>query len=248
MLSSTTTEWLTGGSKWLQVPAKQLLESGQLNKTAIAEPAALCKREANNKFLDILHIDVDEPEKDFPTYVLDEHLLPKLKDKKPDPKALDIEAVLTAELRIRLEQNEAFWTLSEKLQQIIDEKRAGTLTDIALIEELKSLNEAVLSAVEEAKSPIDQQLALKIKNRNIAMTEAQAAEVAAAILEEADKHYPPSRWNSSPVDPELSRALLLLLSQRFSALGLLASDPIEFIGHLVQVLNRKHYKPGSKDA
>jgi hypothetical protein len=34
-------------------------------------------------------------ETEFPTYVLDEHFLTKLKDKKPDAKALDIEAMLS---------------------------------------------------------------------------------------------------------------------------------------------------------
>jgi type I restriction enzyme R subunit len=179
---------------------------------------------------------------------LDEHFLTKLKDKKPDAKALDIEAMLTAELRIRLDQDESFRPLSEKLQRIIDEKRAGTLAGIALIGELESLTEAVRAALEEAKRPIGQQLALKIKARNVALTEVQAADVAAAILDEADKHCFPGWWNSTSVDPELSKALLLLVAGRFSALGLLAGDAMEFIGQLVQVLKRKHYKPGSKDA
>ena len=203
---------------------------------------------ARTKELIRQHIDVEELEKDFPTYVLDEHFLVKIKDKKPDAKALDIEAMLTAELSIRLDQDETFRPLSEKLQRIIDEKRAGTLAGIALIEELESLTEAVRSAVEEAKRPIGQQLALKIKIRNVALTEAQAAEVAAAILDEADKQCFPGWWNVSSIDPELSKALLLLLAQRFSALGLLAGDAMVFIGQLVQVLKRKHYKPGSKDA
>jgi type I restriction enzyme R subunit len=60
------------------------------------------------------HIDVDELETEFPTYVLDEHFLTKLKDKKPDAKALDIEAMLSSELRIRLDQDESFRLLSEK--------------------------------------------------------------------------------------------------------------------------------------
>jgi len=124
---------------------------------------------------------------------------------RPDVKALDIEAMLTAELRIHLDTDESFRPLSEKLQRVIDEKRAGTLAGIALIEELESLTEAVRSAVDEAKRPIAQQLALKIKNRNAALSERQAAEVAAAILDEADKHCFPGWWNSSSVDPELSR-------------------------------------------
>jgi len=194
------------------------------------------------------HIDVEELEKEFPTYVLDEHFLTKLRDKNPDAKALDIEAMLTAELRIRLDQDESFRPLSEKLQRIIDEKRAGTLAGIALIEELESLTEAVRTAVDESKRPIGQQLVLKIKTRNAALTESQCARVAAAILDEADKHCFPGWWNSSTVDPELSRALLLLIAQQFSTLGLLAGDAMEFIGSLIQVLKRKHYQPVSKDA
>ncbi|RKX28304.1 MAG: hypothetical protein DRP47_04660 [Candidatus Zixiibacteriota bacterium] len=189
------------------------------------------------------HIDVEEMEKEFPTYKLDEHFLTKLKDKNPDAKALDIEAILTAELRVHLDQDEIFRPLSEKLQRIIDEKRAGTLAGIALIEELETLTEAVRAAVEESKRPISQQLALKIKARNAALNEAQPVEIAAAILGEADKHCFPGWWNSSAVDPELSKALLLLIAERFSACGLLVDDAMGFIGTLVQVLKRKHYNP-----
>jgi type I restriction enzyme, R subunit len=194
------------------------------------------------------HIDVEALEKEFPTYVLDEHFLTKLKDKKPDAKALDIEAMLTAELRIRLDQDEAFRPLSEKLQRIIDEKRAGTMAGIALIQELEALTEAVRSAVEESKRPIGQQLALKIKARNTALSGEQSAELSAAILAMADQHCFPGWWNSSSVDPELSKALLLLIAQRFSLFGLLADDAMGFIGTLVQVLKRKHYKPGKRDS
>jgi type I restriction enzyme, R subunit len=116
---------------------------------------------ARTKELIRQYIDVEELEKDFPTYVLDEHFLTKLKDKKPDAKALDIEAMLTAELRIRLDQDESFQPLSERLQRLIDEKRAGTLSGIALIEALESLTEAVRTAVDEARRPIGQQLALR---------------------------------------------------------------------------------------
>lgn len=53
MVSSTTTEWLTQRPKWLQVAAKRLLESGDLNDAAISELAVLCQQEANNEFPDI---------------------------------------------------------------------------------------------------------------------------------------------------------------------------------------------------
>lgn len=140
------------------------------------------------------HIDVDELETEFPTYVLDEHFLTKLKDKKPDAKALDIEAMLSAELRIRLDQDDTFRPLSEKFQRLIDEKRAGTLAGIALIEELEKLTNAVRAAVEEANRPVAQQLALKVKARNAAITDTLAAEIAAATLAEADKHCFPGWW------------------------------------------------------
>lgn len=193
------------------------------------------------------HIDVDELEIEFPTYVLDEHFLTKLKDKKPDAKALEIEAMLSAELRIRLDLDESFRPLSEKLQRLIDEKRAGTLAGIALIEELEKLTDAVRNAVEEANRPIAQQLALKIKAHNASITEMLAVEISAATLAEADTHCFPGWWSSSAIDPDLSRGLLLMIVTRFSAAGLLAGDAMELIGILVQTLKVRHYKPSASD-
>lgn len=194
------------------------------------------------------YIDVDELETEFPTYVLDEHFLTKLKDKKPDAKALDIEAMLTAELRIRLDQDENFRSLSEKLQRLIDEKRAGTLAGIALIEELEKITEAVRAAVDEANRPIAQQLALKIKARNAAISDTLVAEIAAATLAEANKHCFSGWWNSSAVDPELSKALLFMIASRFAISGLLADDAMGFIGTLLQTLKRRHYRPHDEAA
>ncbi len=188
------------------------------------------------------HIDVDELETEFPTYVLDEHFLTKLKDKKPDAKALDIEAMLSAELRIRLDQDESFRSLSEKLQRLIDEKRAGTLAGIALIEELEKLTDAVRQAVDEVNRPIAQQLALKVKTRNPAVADALAVDIAAATLELADKHCFAGWWTTSTVDPELTRDLLMLVATRFSAAGLLSADAMGFIGTLMQTLKRRHYQ------
>lgn len=194
------------------------------------------------------HIDVEALETEFPTYVLDEHFLTKLKGKNPDAKALDIEAMLSAELRIRLDQDDSFRPLSEKLQRLIDEKRAGTLAGIALIEELEKLTEAVRASVEEANRPIAQQLALKVKARNSSIGDDLAAAVAAAVLAEADKHCFSGWWASSTVDPELSRGLLVMIATHFSTAGLLADDAMAFVGTLVQVLKRRHYKPGEADA
>lgn len=155
--------------------------------------------------------------------------------------------MLSAELRIRLDLDESFRPLSEKLQRLIDEKRAGTLAGIALIEELEKLTDAVRNAVEEANRPIAQQLALKIKAHNASITEMLAVEISAATLAEADTHCFPGWWSSSAIDPDLSRGLLLMIVTRFSAAGLLAGDAMELIGILVQTLKVRHYKPSASD-
>ncbi len=179
----------------------------------------------------------------FPFDTIREHFLTKLKDKKPDAKALDIEAMLSAELRIRLDQDESFLPLSEKLQRLIDEKRAGTLAGIALIEEFERLTEAVRAAVDEAKRPIAQQLALKIKTRNAAIRHTLAAAIAAAILGEADKHCFTGWWTNSAADPALSSGLLFMIAKHFPSAGLLSDDAMVFIGTLVDALKRRHYMP-----
>jgi len=53
MVTSTTKEWLKQRPKWVQVAAKRLLESGNLNDAAISDMAILCQQEANNEFPDI---------------------------------------------------------------------------------------------------------------------------------------------------------------------------------------------------
>lgn len=194
------------------------------------------------------HIDVEMLETEFPTYVLDEHFLTKLKDKKPDAKALDIEAMLSSELRIRLDQDESFRLLSERLQRLIDEKRAGTLAGVALIEELEKVTDAVRHAIDEVNRPIAQQLALKVRARNPAITEAVAVEVAAATLEVADKHCFPNWWATSTADPDLTKDLLMMVATKFSAAGLLTADAMGFIGTLVQTLRRRRYQPRAESA
>ncbi|WP_320007149.1 AAA family ATPase [Maridesulfovibrio sp.] len=50
---SSTTEWLTRRPKWLQVAAKHLLASSNINEATISELSVLCQQEANNEFPDI---------------------------------------------------------------------------------------------------------------------------------------------------------------------------------------------------
>ena len=194
------------------------------------------------------HIDVEMLETEFPTYVLDEHFLTKLKDKKPDAKALDIEAMLSSELRIRLDQDESFRLLSERLQRLIDEKRAGTLAGVALIEELEKVTDAVRQAIDEVNRPIAQQLALKVKALNAAIADTVAVEVAAATLEVADKHCFPHWWATSTADPDLTKDLLMMVATKFSGAGLLTADAMGFIGTLVKTLRRRRYQPRAESA
>ena len=104
------------------------------------------------------------------------------------------------------------------------------------------------AAVDDANRPIAQQLALKIKARNAAIADVLAAEVAAATLTEADKYCFPGWWATSSVDPELSRGLLMMIASRYAAAGLLSDDVMNFVGSLVQVLKRRHYRPGEPGA
>src|SRR5205085_10112740 len=100
------------------------------------------------------HVSVKELETDFPSYVLDENYLTKIDPLEPDAKALDIEAMLTAEIRIRLDEDEDVRPLSERLDRIIEQKRAGSLAGISLLEELEQLTNEVVEIVEEARRPV----------------------------------------------------------------------------------------------
>ena len=155
--------------------------------------------------------------------------------------------MLSAELRIRLDQDDAFRPLSEKTAATDRREARRDLSRHPLIEELERLTDAVRAAVEEANRPIAEQLALKVKARNVAIADTVAADVAAATLLEADKHCFPGWWNSSSVDPDLSRGLLFMIATRFSSSGLLSDDAMGFIGSLVETLKRRHYSPHVAD-
>ncbi len=87
------------------------------------------------------HVDVKELDDQFPSYKLDENYLTKIKPLDPNAKALDIEAMLDAEIRIRLDEDEDVRPLSDRLKRIIDQKRAGALAGIALLKELEDLDQ-----------------------------------------------------------------------------------------------------------
>ncbi|TMN22692.1 AAA family ATPase [Lentibacillus cibarius] len=61
----STKEWLVNRPKWIQLAAKQLLESGEPSDNMILELTRLCKQEVNNEFP---NIDIDIPESVFSSH------------------------------------------------------------------------------------------------------------------------------------------------------------------------------------
>jgi type I restriction enzyme R subunit len=161
------------------------------------------------------HLDVDQIKKEFPTYVLDENYLTKLKDIDPDSKALDIEAMLAAELKIRIDQDPEAEPLSEKLKRIINDKRNNALQGIALISALEKLAEEVVELVNEGKKPVGQSIAHAAREINPGVTEKQAEAVSAAVVAEANKVCFPNWHLKSDLKAELFLAITTALFQQF---------------------------------
>jgi type I restriction enzyme, R subunit len=182
------------------------------------------------------HLDVDEIKREFPTYVLDEDYLTQLKDLDPDSKALDIEAMLAAELKIRIDQDPEAEPLSEKLKRIINEKRNGTLQGIALIAALEGLAGQVVDLVNEGKKPVSESIAHAVREVNPSVSEDQAAVIASAVISEAQKICFPNWWLKSDVKSDLFLAITTALVQRFkdAALHMPATGFVERVLRLLE--------------
>lgn len=161
------------------------------------------------------NLDVDHIKKDFPTYVLDENYLTKLKDIDPDSKALDIEAMLAAELKIRIGQDPEAEPLSEKLKRLIKDKRNGVLQGIALISALEKLAAEVVDLVNEGKKPVGQTIARAAREINPGISEERAAAIAAAVIAEAGKVCFPNWHLKSDVKSDLFLGITTVLVQQF---------------------------------
>lgn len=161
------------------------------------------------------HVDVDQIKTEFPTYVLDENYLTKLKDIDPDSKALDIEAMLAAELKIRVDEDPQAEPLSEKLKRIINEKRNGALHGIALISALEKLAGEVVDLINEGKRPVGQSIAHAAREINPSITEERAAAIAVAVIAEAKKVCFPNWHLKSDVKSELFLGITTALVQQF---------------------------------
>jgi type I restriction enzyme R subunit len=161
------------------------------------------------------HLDVDQIKREFPTYVLDENYLTKLDDVDPDSKALDIEAMLAAELKIRVDEDPQAEPLSEKLKRIIDAKRNGALQGVALISALEQLAAEVVDLVNEGKKPVSESIAHAAREINPGITAEQAAAIATVVVAEAKKVCFPNWYLKSDAKSELFLGITTVLVQEF---------------------------------
>jgi type I restriction enzyme R subunit len=186
------------------------------------------------------HVDVDRIKKEFPTYVLDENYLTKLKDLDPDAKALDIEAMLAAELKIRVDEDPAVEPLSEKLKRIIDQKRNGALQGIALVSALEQLAQEVVELITEAKKPVEESIAHAAREANPAISETTAAQVAAAVLAKARELCFPNWQLRTDVKQDLFLAITTTLFQQFKDAGLHAPTT-GFVDRCIRLLEKTRF-------
>ncbi len=161
------------------------------------------------------HIDVDQIKEEFATYVLDENYLTKLDDIDPDSKALDIEAMLAAELKIRVDEDPQAEPLSEKLKRIIDQNRNETLQGVALISALEKLAAEVVDLVNEGKKPVGASIAHAVREINPGIDKEQATSIAAAVIAEAAKVCFPNWHLKSDVKSDLFLGITTVLVQQF---------------------------------
>lgn len=199
-------------------------------------------KEDGAKTVDLVResIDVEEIQKDFPTYVLDANYLTQIKDLEPDAKALEIEARLAAELTIRLDEDEDLRPLSQRLQQIIEQKRDKTLKGIAQLEELEDLARQTIEVIEQKQRPINDSIINLVKERLPNIANEQAIAVANAIVSKAESLCFPEWFKQSHMDTELYRNFTLLLNANFKDLGLHGKGK-DFIESCIRLLKKVRF-------
>lgn len=175
----------------------------------------------------------------IPTYILDDHYLTKV-DGPPDAKALDIQATLDAEIRVRLDEDDDARPLSERLHQIIETKRAGELAGISLLEELEELTRQVLDLVQESQRPVVDSIAMEVLSRVGDVTEDEARAVADALIEEARQICFPNWYAHEDVETDLYRALTIRLFQTFKELSLHGEDS-DFVNRCIRLLKKVRF-------
>jgi type I restriction enzyme R subunit len=187
------------------------------------------------------HIDMQELNDEFPSYTLDENYLTKIKPFDPDTKALDIEGMLDAEIRIRLDEDEDIRPLSDRLKRIIDQKRAGTLAGIALLKELEELTSQVVDIVQEAQRPVRNSIAKEVAKRVDGISEERALQVADALLSRAQDLCFPNWHVQTHMETELYREFTIVLARRFRDLGLHGAGK-DFVERCIRLLRKTRFE------
>ena len=186
------------------------------------------------------HIDVNQIKEEFPTYVLDENYLTKLDDIDPDSKALDIEAMLAAELKIRVDEDPQAEALSEKLKRIIDQKRNSALQGVALISALEGLANEVVDLINEGKKPVAESLAHAAKELNPTITDEQGTAIANGIITEASKLCFPNWHLKSDIRSDLFQEITGVLYQQFKEANLHA-PATGFVERAIRLLEKTRF-------
>jgi type I restriction enzyme R subunit len=192
------------------------------------------------------HIDVDQIKRDMPTYVLDAEFLTRIKDEPPDSKALDIEAMLAAELQIRSGEDEDYQPLSERLKRIVQQKRLGTLAGLALLKELEELARETVALIQESQRPITESFARAAMERAKGLSNDDAEAIAGKLVAKADEILFPGWPEQDHVDIELFREFTKLLAKQFPLAGLHARDK-DFVPRCIQLLRRANYRARSDE-
>jgi type I restriction enzyme R subunit len=192
------------------------------------------------------HVDVDQIKRDMPTYVLDAEFLTKIKDKPPDSKALDIEAMLASELQIRSGEDEEYQPLSERLKRIVQQKRLGTLAGLALLKELEELARETVALIQESQRPIADSFARAAMERAKGLSEQDARTIAASLVAKADQILFPGWPEQDHVDIELFREFTKLLAKQFPTAGLHVRDK-DFVTRCIKLLRRANYQAKSDE-
>ncbi len=181
----------------------------------------------------------------MPTYVLDAEFLTKLKDDPPDSKALDIEAMLASELQIRIDEDEEYQPLSERLKRIVQQKRNGTLAGLALLRELEELAKETVSLIQETQRPIAESFIRAAMERSPKLSREDAGKIAAVLVKKADEILFPGWPEQEHVDIELFREFTKLLAKQFTSAGLHARDK-DFVTRCIKLLRRANYRAKSE--
>ncbi|HEY7153839.1 MAG TPA: type I restriction endonuclease subunit R [Gemmataceae bacterium] len=189
------------------------------------------------------HVNVDQIKAEFPTYVLDENYLTKLADLDPDAKALDIEAMLAAELKIRIDHDPEAELLSEKLKRIINNKRNGALQGVALISALEQLTKEVVDLVNEGKKPVAESIAHAAREMNPSLSQEQAGALAAAIVAKAGELCFPNWHLKSDVRQALFLGITMVLVQQFKDANL-HLPATGFVDRVIRLLEKTRFVGG----